>query len=77
MQFWALCAILHKSNLLEYENLRIVAVFDWEWSTIVPLQLSCLPPVCLATVAIARLARNEGLEDFIGVVEIFLDCCEE
>jgi len=68
---------LHGPNLMIDNDLQIVAVLDWEWSAIVPLQVACLPPVCLSTTTISKLAQGEGMQSFVEAVGIFLSCHQE
>jgi len=39
---------LHQSNILVDENLAITAILDWEWACVLPIQISCLPPICVS-----------------------------
>ena len=64
---------LHQPNLLVDDDLQIVAVLDWEWSCVLPIQVACLPPICLSPLKVENLALGEGREEFIEAAECFLD----
>jgi hypothetical protein len=68
---------LHQPNLLVDENLHIVAVLDWEWSCILPIQVACLPPPCLSQRKLEDIALGEGRSEFLAAANIFLDCLGE
>jgi hypothetical protein len=64
---------LHQPNLLVDDDLQIVAVLDWEWSCVLPIQVACLPPICLSPLEVENLALGEGQGEFIEAAECFLD----
>jgi hypothetical protein len=64
---------LHQGNLLVDDELRIVAVLDWEWSCVLPIQVACLPPICLSPLKVENLALGEGRNEFIEAADCFLD----
>lgn len=64
---------LHQPNLLIDDDLQIVAVLDWEWSCVLPIQVACLPPICLSPLKVENLALGEGREEFMEAAECFLD----
>jgi hypothetical protein len=68
---------LHQPNLLIDDDLQIIAVLDWEWSCVLPMQVACLPPICLSPLKVENLALGEGREEFIEAAEYFLGCFGE
>ena len=53
---------LHQSNVLVDDNLRITAILDWEWACVLPIQISCLPPICLSLKRPAEVEPDEYSE---------------
>lgn len=63
----------HQPNLLVNDDFRIVAVLDWEWSCVLPMQVACLPPICLLPFKMEELALGIGRDEFIEAARKFLD----
>jgi hypothetical protein len=63
----------HQPNLLVNDDFRIVAVLDWEWSCVLPIQVACLPPLCLSPLKMEELALGNGQDEFFKAAGIFLD----
>src|SRR5436190_501138 len=55
------------------DDFQIVAVLDWEWSCVLPIQVAFLPPICLSPLKVENLALGEGREEFIEATECFLN----
>ena len=68
---------LHQPNILIDESLQIVAVLDREWSCVLPIQVACLPPICLSQRKLEELALGEGREGFLEAANDFLVCLGE
>jgi hypothetical protein len=68
---------LHLPNILVDEHLQIVAVLDWEWSCVLPIQVACLPPLCMSDRKVDELALGEGRDQFFAAVDVFLDRLRE
>jgi len=64
----------HQPNLLVNDDFEIVAVLDWEWSCVIPIQVACLPPLCLSPLKMEELALGNGPDEFFKAAGVFLDC---
>lgn len=64
---------LHQPNLLVDDSYEIVAVLDWEWSCVLPVQVALLPPPCLSPFKIHDLALGTGRKEFLETSTEFLD----
>jgi hypothetical protein len=67
----------HQANILIDESLRIVAVLDWEWSCVLPIQVACLPPICLSQRKLEELVLGIGREEYLEAVNEFLICLDQ
>jgi hypothetical protein len=67
---------LHQPNLIVDDNFQILAVLDWEWSCVLPIQVACLPPTCLSPHKLDEIALGDGRDEFVTAAHIFLDCLE-
>jgi len=66
---------LHQSNILVNENLGITAILDWEWACILPIQVSCLPPICLSLKQLAEV-EPDGYSEWLRSVRSWVGIYE-
>ena len=58
--------------LVDPESLDLVAVLDWEWSGVVPLQMFA-PPTWLTWRELGGLCNNRRYDAYVGQLEVFVD----
>lgn len=63
---------LHQSNILVDEHLMITAILDWEWACVLPIQISCLPPICINKKRPPEVEPNE-YQEWLRTVKTWID----
>ena len=64
---------LHASNVLINKNLEIEAILDWEFASVLPIEIACAPPRCLGISTPDQLKlHSASYQLFASRLEIFI-----